>query len=229
MNQHLLLISYVESEIVSLRSKLQDLNQNYVIDAALNIRQGYSRIAQHSPQMIIMNFDTLSEAAVHHVRNFKSVAENKPMLVLGRVETVENLNHLSDISETIFLEKPYLDKDLNGLTEKILTSRGVSQRIHRRFNTAQKAFIEIYGKNVESETTLYNMSRGGAYFEIPESPDIVVGDIVKLNVDLTELNHNYRIHAKVIWTTPKGISAGGYGVGVEFIHSNKLFHELSSR
>jgi len=229
MNQSLLLISYVESELVALRSKFQTMDQSYIVDVAHNLRQGYERVAKGTHQLIIMNFDSISEAALQTMRNMKSYADKKPLLALGRVEKPELIEAVTSLPQTIFLEKPFEEKDLSGLTSKILDARGVAQRIHRRFNTEQKAFIEIYGKNVESETTLFNMSRGGAYFELPAQPDIVVGDIVKLNVDLKELKHNYRIHAKVIWTTPKGISTGGYGVGVEFIRSNRLFQELSSR
>jgi Tfp pilus assembly protein PilZ len=163
-----------------------------------------------------------------HVRNLKAVVDTVPLLVIGKAEQLELRNRIANVVHTLVLERPYTDKDLSGLVNTIFGPGTIYQREHRRFSTAQPAFVEVYGKNVESESMMLNLSRGGAYVELPNTDEIVIGDLMRLMIDLDEMKTNYRMHAKVVWAGGP-TRAGHRGFGVEFIRPGDVFREMQNR
>jgi Tfp pilus assembly protein PilZ len=73
---------------------------------------------------------------------------------------------------------------------------------------------------------MFNLSRGGAYFEMGKRPVMNVGDLLRLKVHLSDVEREHHIHGRVMWTTHKGHAAGGYGLGVQFMKSTDIYRRL---
>lgn len=224
-----LLISYLEGEVAQLRSHLIETRPGLTVNTALNMRQGFERLAQQPCELIVTNFDNLGDIVFKHVRNLRSVIDKTPLMVLGKVQNPTLIQQISQISNTHVLDKPCSEKDFKGVAHKIFNEEQVYQRFHRRFATEEKAFLEIYGKNIEAETRLLNLSKGGAYLEIPARSPIKVGDLLRINVDLKETHSAHRMHGRVVWTRPVQAQPDSLGLGVAFIRAADVFREMQNR
>lgn len=95
-----------------------------------------------------------------------------------------------------------------------------SAKNDKRFETKEKAAIEIYGRNGVVVAHLRNISKSGACieWEVDGTP-LVKGDLVRLTVNLNALRKKHLLNAEVMW------SSGKKG-GLQFIDSNKLIEKM---
>src|SRR5690606_34559234 len=108
-------------------------------------------------------------------------------------------------------------------------SRRVPKQLYPRFNTNQIAEIETLEDGGNLLTSMYNLSKGGAYCEFDSPTPVTVGDMVRVRIHLDEKNSDYAINAKVIWTTAKGRFSGRFGCGMKFVSSRDIYKTLLSK
>ena len=115
-----------------------------------------------------------------------------------------------------FVPKPFDDRELIGVSKKLLITKSIPQQDHQRFVTNQKAYVEsIYsGEGVQS--SMYNLSKGGAYCEFDANYSFQIGDMVNLKIQLGELNERV-MRAKLVWKTRRGAYSGKPGLGLKFV------------
>jgi hypothetical protein len=90
----------------------------------------------------------------------------------------------------------------------------------RRFETREKAAIEIYGKSGVIYADLKNLSKTGACIECRiEGLPLIKGDLIRMTVTLEQLRKSYLINAEVIW-------ANGPISGLTFLQPKKLVEKL---
>lgn len=90
----------------------------------------------------------------------------------------------------------------------------------KRFETKEKASIEIYGQNGTVIAHLRNLSNSGACIEWEvDGMPLVKGDLVRMTVNLNILRKKHLVNAEVMW------SAGKKG-GVQFIDSGQLIEKM---
>ena len=92
-----------------------------------------------------------------------------------------------------------------------------------RFQTKEKASIEVYGRSQSIIGDLKNVSKTGACVEwVNEGVDILKGDLIRMTVFLKTLNRKHLLSAEVVWRKDKA-------VGVNFIDPEKVLEKLVAR
>lgn len=93
----------------------------------------------------------------------------------------------------------------------------------KRFPTREPAHIEVYGRFGKIYCKMGNLSKKGAFFEIISSNFIPrKGDLVRITVNLKQLNRNHTLDGEVIWCK-------GLAMGLMFLKQEILYQKLSSR
>lgn len=217
MKQKVVLASASEQENVILKRKLDPIAFDLGPTQFLSVRpQGVQNALDASVALVILNTPTFTSTSRQAITDSRRLGYKGPMLIVSKVDMIEAVEELKAMENVVLLQRPYEVRDLQGLVRKSFITRKVSQQVHRRYNTVQKAHVDVGSGKPKASTTLFNLSRGGCYFEFPQRADVRVGQIVRMTIELDEVNRIYAMPAKVVWTTPMGIS-GGHGVGVEFI------------
>lgn len=215
--QRIILASMSEQENYILKRKIDPIIYDLGPVQFMSVRpQGVHSALDSSVSMVILNTPTFNSQARLAGADSRRLGYKGPIMVLSKMDTVEAVKEIKAMENIVLLEKPYEVKDLQGIVRKFILARKVEQRIYRRYHTVQRAEVEIVGRDNKSVTTLFNLSRGGCYFEFPRTTEVKVGDTLKMTIELAEVNRRYDMPAKVVWTTAMGMS-GGHGVGVEFI------------
>lgn len=93
----------------------------------------------------------------------------------------------------------------------------------KRFTTRESAHIEVYGRFGKIYCQMGNLSSTGAFFEIISSNFMPrQGDLVRVTVQLKQLNREYTMDAEIIWRK-------NLGMGLMFLKKDQLFEKLTSR
>lgn len=121
------------------------------------------------------------------------------------------------------------EKALAGLVRKLMSSRRVPKQLYPRFNTNQIAEIETLQDGENLLTSMYNLSKGGAYCEFDSPMPVTIGDMIRVRVQLADINSEYALNAKVVWTTAKGRFSGRFGCGFKFISTQDTYRTLLSK
>ncbi|MCB0407796.1 MAG: PilZ domain-containing protein [Bdellovibrionales bacterium] len=149
-----------------------------------------------------------------------------PILVLSENIDMKAMKGSVANDKIHFLERPFEYKALKGITLKLMQSRNLPQQMFKRFKTNQPLSIESYSTGEQMESSMFNLSVGGAYFEAEKKPSASIGDLVKLQVNLNDVDKSHMMNARIVWTTRKGAYSGGYGVGVKFVRNEEIYKQL---
>ncbi len=151
---------------------------------------------------------------------------NYPSLIItDRIGDVK-AEEASEKHKIYLLERPFELNTLKGLTRKLMATREVSQQVFRRYKTNLITTVEDFISGESYTTQMFNLSRGGAYFEVAERPEVGVGDLLRIKVCLQDVNREHHIHGRIVWMTHRGHASGGYGLGVKFMRSNDIYRSL---
>lgn len=164
--------------------------------------------------------------AAEWVRDIRALGYIHPILILANTIDVNVMKGSVKNDKIRFLQKPYEYKALKGLTLKLIQSRNLPQQMYKRFKTNQPLAIESYSTGEHIESSMFNLSVGGAYFETEKKPAASVGDLLKMQVNLNDVDKNHMMSARIVWTTKKGSYSGGYGVGVKFVRNEEIYRQL---
>jgi hypothetical protein len=149
-----------------------------------------------------------------------------PVLVIVRTLPKASAHLLQEMHRVVLLYKPYEPQDLCGLVLKMLQEPGIPQQVYPRYRTNQDAEIEFDRRPNRLVGRVCNLSKGGANLEFEPQAGIQVGDLLKVKLELAELNRVYKLKAKVVWTK---IESGrgnekstALSAGVQFVGSGQL-------
>lgn len=220
-----LLIGKRNEEVVALKQQLTKTT-GYEVELVSVAQRAIQRITAGKVDLCVFNFDLFTKDKIKLASDLRSLGYDFPVLVLSRIISTDSYEAIRNMHNTILLEKPFEQKDLHGLSEKLINGTNVHQRHHRRFYTNQKALISPFQGGDATLAKLFNLSRGGAYLESTEKPKVKKGDIVQVNVQLNEVYRQYNVNAKVIWTTTDGLWGTGSGYGIEFLKAKDVYRDL---
>ncbi len=92
-----------------------------------------------------------------------------------------------------------------------------------RYETREKASIEVYGKSGNFVAQLKNLSVTGACLEwVHEDVNLIKGDLVRITVVLRAINRRHNVSGEVVWTE-------GKVTGINFIKSSDVLEKLMDR
>ncbi len=224
MSHRIVLASTSEEENFILKKKIDPLVTELGEMRFLSVRpQGLSTVLDPNSSLVIMNVTNYSKEIRASVMSLRAAAYNGPILVSAKIESLESIKELQSMQNMVFLEKPFVIRDLQGIIRKFLNARNVYQRIHRRYDTVMSADVEWGDRGrPNANSILFNLSKGGAYIELVGSAMVKRGDQLKVHITLDEIQKSYAMPAKVVWCSNKGMNGGGCGVGVEFVGKSGL-------
>ncbi|MES2854707.1 MAG: PilZ domain-containing protein [Bdellovibrionota bacterium] len=163
--------------------------------------------------IVVYNFNEWTTREASSLEELKKAGYRGQILILAKAEISRAMKTVTNTRGILFLEKPFVHKDLVGILRKLLTARQVDQQVHKRYPTSQEARVDIVMQGENVNTRVRNLSKGGAYLEFLTQAPVEIGEKILVNLELQDLKRTYQMPARVVWTARGG---RGGGVGVEF-------------
>lgn len=179
--------------------------------------------------LLLMQTGNLAQQDLVYAHQLRKQGFAYPMLMITDAIGNMDIDELNLKHKMYFLERPFELKTLKGLARKLMVAKTVPQQVFRRYRTNLLTTVETFISGEKYETHMFNLSRGGAYFELSKKPSVSVGDLLRLKVHLTDVEREHHIHGRIVWTTHKGHAAGGYGLGVKFMKSTDIYRSLLNK
>lgn len=209
--------SRTEEENLILRRRLESLNGEFRGIHFVGLHpQGLPLSTRERITVVVINVTEWNQTELKNVHELRSAGYIGPILVIAKVKDKEALRALQVMQGAVFLEKPFITRDLVGIVRKMLMERSVAQRIHRRFETEEPAEVQICGSNDRFSSWMFNLSKGGAYLEFMAPAPLRAGDMVRMTVEIPQTRKVYTLPARIVWTHRNG-TRGGSAAGVEFV------------
>jgi Tfp pilus assembly protein PilZ len=173
--------------------------------------------------LIVLNFSEWNMADLQIIEDVWVKFTGTPILILAKHDAPHELNAYLSIGNIAYLAKPFENRDLIGIVKKFIVNGGVATQVHRRFTTNQEATLEVHGSVMKVPSRVVNLSKGGAFIQLGGDVAIRVGDEVRVTLALKQVNREYTMPAKVVWTKLIATTVGfagdqdrGGGIGVAF-------------
>lgn len=224
MKDRILIVSRMNPESLAMQKTLIE-DGKFDAELTNTASEAIEKITRQNIELLIMNLGNFTKNKVQLAQDLRSLGYGFPIMILAHIITTDTHKIISDLSNTVLLEKPYELKDLTGLSEKLIDGRPVRQRIFRRYYTNETAQLELFKGGQAITSKIRNLSRGGAFIEY-KGPQLALGDVLRLNIDLKQVSRHYEVNAKVVWATQKSPWGDDPGVGVEFIKSKDFYQNL---
>lgn len=221
-----LLLEFKSLEDARMVKKQFEKELPYEVLASLSPRETEHILQNKAIHLLIQQSPDFKEEHAERIHTIRKIGYNYPILYI-----LDQMNPLAERCfaeepKLFYLEKPFELKTIQGLTKKLMTARTADRQINRRYRTNQKAAIETFITGEQFETKMFNLSKGGAYFEMPRRPNMSIGELLRMKIQLEQMEKEHQVHGRIVWPTPKGHSGGGYGIGVEFIKSEEIYRHL---
>lgn len=214
VNDARFLKSYIEAELP------------YEVFMAFDEKEIEASLKAKSIHLLIMQTGNLAHHDLAYALALRQGGYNYPIMMITDSIGDTNIEEVHEKHKIYFMERPFELKTLKGLARKLMVTKAVPQQVFRRYRTNLAATIETFITGDRFETQMFNLSRGGAYFELAKKPMVGVGDLLRLRVHLADVEREHQMHGRVVWTTHKGHAAGGYGVGVKFMKTTDIYRNL---
>jgi Tfp pilus assembly protein PilZ len=198
----------------------------YEVIVSFDPAETSSIIGNRAIHLLVLQTGSLRDSELARIRAARESGYTYPILTLADRLTDMVVSTYAEKYKAYFLEKPYELKTFKGLVRKLMTTKTVPQQQHRRYRTRQMAHLETFITGETFQTEMFNLSMGGAYFEVSKRPTIGVGDLLRVKIPIIDQEKEHQIHGRIVWTTHKGPATGGYGIGVKFIKSNDMYRQL---
>ncbi len=174
--------------------------------------------------LLVYNSQHFNSSMRNNITHWRSLGYLGPILLLVKIPDPQVIDRFADLQNVTIIEKPYENKDLQGIALKYLNETKVMQRRFRRFDTKQKAHLESYNKDFASDSVISNISKGGAHI-VGELDDISRGDLLRVCFELDELKKNHTMSAEVVWTQGD-VGTVDRCAGLKFISKSKVYESI---
>lgn len=179
--------------------------------------------------LVVFDAPVADEKLLATVSWLREKGHNFPVLVACDKVQGDIATELTMLTEVHILRAPFHDKDVTGLVRKMMSVKRVPRQVFRRFETNQIAEMETLTSGDCMLTSMYNLSKGGAYCEFDCPNPLSIGDLFKLKVVIDDTNSEYTLNAKVVWTTQRGRFSGRFGCGFKFVSAQDTYKYLLSK
>ncbi len=225
MHHNVVLVGKEGFETEKVKSALSK-NPMYSIEFFSTSQAALGRLMSGGFELLVLTIDVFTKEKFKLPQQLRSFGNDFSLLILARVISPDVVAEIESIPRTLVLETPVDEKRLWGVVGKLAQGTQVRQQRHRRFFTNQEIEVEpLTRMGTSYRGNVYNLSRGGAYIEVPDGK-LTVGDLVRFSVQLNELSKKYVVHGKVVWSTERGTHAGNPGMGVAFMNSGDIYQDL---
>jgi response regulator RpfG family c-di-GMP phosphodiesterase len=205
--------------------------EGYKIEIVDNLKDVFDRAAGGMAHYFLFNVIECEANAIRVANRIQQASKNASKLwviILASKIHQDAIKTIKQSTNMVTLEKPLGEIELDKICIKLANGQNLSQREHKRFMTRQTAVIEKLNTGEKLPSAVFNISRSGAYFELPEGK-VSKGDVLKMTVQLEKLSKAHTMHAEVIWTVAEGHGRGQPGVGVKFMNAVDVYTTLLER
>ncbi len=219
-----ILVSKPCADELLLKQKLHDSGE-FEVDSVHSASETTDLLKSKNYDLCIFNFNRFRKSQYDLALKMRNLGYKFPiMATANEIDFSELPNEV--FQELLILEKPFHEKDLIGVSKKLIQGKKVDQRIHRRYPTNQIAKVELVTEGSLHDSHMFNLSKGGAYIELPQDLKLDEGDLLRLDIHLAQIDKKHDLHAKVVWTNKQARWNMGQSVGVEFISPDDIYSTL---
>ncbi|MCB9073807.1 MAG: PilZ domain-containing protein [Bdellovibrionaceae bacterium] len=173
--------------------------------------------------LIVYNNNTnLNMNMYQQVASWRKKGQLASVLMLSKVADENLIHNVEPMNNMVVLEKPYVESDLKGISQKMLDERKIQQRKYRRFNVAQKVSLSSYKSGFSGESQVCNMSRGGLCIQ-GGLVGLTAGDLLRIDFNLDKISTHRTVNGKVIWISEYDEQPQA---GIEFIKESDVYGHL---
>lgn len=211
-----------------IKRKLEIHLRNADLLTSLDIDKSKDIVTEQAIALFIYEVENYTKKEVALFKDMRQWGLSFPVLFVCSNVLATDLELLKSENKPHFLEADFEDKKLLGIVNKLLRIRQIPQQMLQRYHTNQRVLIEAIQKGTSIDSSMYNLSKGGAYCEFDPVDDVnlSIGDLVRLSVPLTDLSKSHALSAKVVWMTKKGRYSGRNGFGLKFINNEEVYRAL---
>lgn len=214
--------------VESLKRKVDIHLPHVAMLTSLDLEKTKDIVTEQALNLLIYECDSYTAKELQLFKDFREWGLSFPVLFVCNNVIATDLDVLRNENKPHFLEKSHEDKKFIGIVNKLIKSRQIPQQMLQRYPTNQRVMVESIQEGMAIDSSMYNLSKGGAYCEFDPVDEVsfAIGDIVKLSVPLTDLSKSHALSAKVVWTTRKGRYSGRQGLGLKFINNEEVYRAL---
>lgn len=202
--------------------------ESFKIEIVDNLKTVMERVTAGEVNCFLFNVAECEQTAAKVIGKLKDAGPKLSVVVLSQKIQEEAMQVIKKLKHVVVLEKPLKEFELDKICHKISLGGDVSQRLHKRFDTLQKATLEKLTTGEKVSVDVYNISKSGAYVEVPDGK-LTKGEVLKMTVQLDKLSKAHTMHAEVVWTVTKGYSQGKPGAGLRFMNVEEVYTTLLER
>ena len=222
-----LVVSRNETDNVLLEKRLAPIAESLGKVGYFSARPAsLNNVIDNEFNLLIYNCQHFNSAMRNNVAHWRGLGYLGPIMILVKIPDPNVIDSYADLQNVTIIEKPYQNKDLQGIAAKYLMDSKVAQRKYRRFETQQKALLESYNRDYSSYTIISNISKGGAHIQ-GDLNDMSKGDLLRVCFELDELKKNHTMSAKVVWTRGD-VGSPERTAGLQFISKSMVYDSLLS-
>lgn len=200
----------------------------YSVDVSFSIRETSLLLRARPVRLMVVSTRLWSEDFVHRFLELrKSYPQLSIVLVLDKLTLMNS--DLAQKNRIYVLPRNMDEKSLSGVIRKMLLLRQIPQQKNERYKTETTSVVEFPLTGDELGSTLFNLSMTGAYMEFTEKPPVSIGDVVRVRVQLDQLNKDHQLPAKVVWFSRRGQTRGGFGVGLQFMPEEDYYRQMLAK
>jgi response regulator RpfG family c-di-GMP phosphodiesterase len=219
------LLFCVENDEVDVLKKQISRNNSYNIESTKTIKAVYERVATGEVNCLIISLNFLDANTISVINKLRSYNQALAIVIVCNKVHREVVTFAKEGKRIVILERPYSERELTRICEKIVLGLEIFQRKTKRFPTNQPADVEKLNRHETAVCQVFNMSKGGAYIEL-EKGALSPGDVIKLNIHLDKLGKVHTLHAEVIWVVPHGFHQEKNGAGLKFMSVEEVYTSL---
>lgn len=186
---------------------------------AVNGREVHDLLSKNNFHLFIYNISHFSSEQCETIKIYRQLGLSAPALIAADSVQTPIFYDLREQYKLHWLPMPYPGNELVSLVKKLISARKLPQQMYRRFHTNQPAAIEplMTTGSQAIQSSMYNLSKGGAYCEHGGPAQLGIGDLVRMRIALSDMHRDHTLNAKVVWTTKKGRFSGRTGLGLKFV------------
>jgi Tfp pilus assembly protein PilZ len=224
--QKILIHGESTNEIMSISSVLE-ANMSSALIASNRIERSIELVSQDNFNLLVFECGKFDSLRAQAVQQFRASGYNQNiLLVTEEVDHLETFIKNQTKNRIHLLMKPVSEKDLFGLSKKLIHSRKIPQQVFKRFRTDQSIKVEPLLKGDAFVSKMFNLSKGGAYFEFNGEIPLGTGDLLRLHIPLMDVSKSHVLNGRVVWTTRAGKYTGQGGIGVRFLNAKDTHRHL---
>lgn len=200
---------------------------NFQVTSVFDAPAAVKALQEETTDLLVFNLHDFSKKKMNAVVDLRKLGIDFPLLSIADTYDEEAYKFVSELDNSVLLNKPFSDKQLLTLSEKIVDGKNVTQRKFPRFGTGERAYLSLYPNGTPSEVEVKDLSKGGACFIGDIDVGLRQGDTIRVRMFLENVEKTHNFFARVMWMDLI-TDEGRYYIGVQFVSESQIFKSLLS-